>query len=152
MKTLLVAVDFSDASNLLVKEAGELARQLLARIVLLHVIEPKAAYVPVGDSKGVAVAAAWPLRSPKRRSDPEARLNSLADPLKAAGLKVRSVVLVGLLMDEILAQAAKYHADYIILASRGHPGAHHLVAENRFIRMLTRLTCPIIIVPVGSNG
>jgi len=36
MKNLLVAVDFSDASNLVVQKAGDLAQQLSARIVLLH--------------------------------------------------------------------------------------------------------------------
>ena len=48
MKTFLVAVDFSDAANLVVEKAGGLAQQLSARIVLLHVFEPKPAYVPMG--------------------------------------------------------------------------------------------------------
>ena len=43
-KNLLVAVDFSEASKLVVQKAGELAQQLSARIVLLHVVEPTAAY------------------------------------------------------------------------------------------------------------
>lgn len=42
MKTLLVPLDFSDATGQLVTEAAQIARQLSARIVLLHVVEPVA--------------------------------------------------------------------------------------------------------------
>ena len=41
MKTLLVAVDLSDVADLVVEKAGKLAQQLLAKVVLLHVFEPK---------------------------------------------------------------------------------------------------------------
>ena len=151
-KNLLVAVDFSDASNHVVKKAGELAQQLAARIVLLHVVEPTAAYVPGGGTRKVAVAAAWPLKTAKRLADLEARLKSLASPLKAAGVKVESVARVGLLADEILDLSAKYHADYIIMGSHGHPAARHLTSGNLFSGMLTRLSCPLIVIPVKPNA
>jgi nucleotide-binding universal stress UspA family protein len=145
-KNLLVAVDFSNASAHVVKRAGELAHELSAKIVLLHVVEPKVAHLPAG-----AVAAGWPLRTPKSQAKLEARLHSLADPLKAAGIKVQTVVLAGLLMDEILEQSVKYHADYVILGSRGKSAAQHLVlGGSAFIGMLGRLKCPLIIVPVKA--
>lgn len=149
-KNLLVAVDFSKASKLVVQKAGELAQQLSAKIVLLHVVEPTAAYVPGGGTKGVA--AAWPLKTRKRLSNLEARLKSLASPLKAAGIEVEIVSLVGLLADEILDLAVKCHADYIILGSHGHTAARHLTTGNHFSGMLTRLTCPLIVVPVKTDA
>jgi nucleotide-binding universal stress UspA family protein len=42
-KNLLVPVDLGDASSLIVQKAGELAQELPARIVLLHIVEPAAA-------------------------------------------------------------------------------------------------------------
>ena len=107
-KNLLVAVDFSEASNLVVDKARELAQELSARVVLLHVMEPKAVPVPKRDSKG-AIGAAWPLQTPKRLSGIKARLNSLAKPLKVLGIEVESIAVAGLLLDEILDQAGKYH-------------------------------------------
>jgi nucleotide-binding universal stress UspA family protein len=58
MKNLLVPVDFSDASNLLVEKAGELAQELTARVVLLHVDEPKATHVGSEDAGWRRVAVA----------------------------------------------------------------------------------------------
>ena len=149
-KNLLVAVDFSKASKLVVQKAGELAQQLSARIVLLHVVEPTAADVPGEGAKGVA--AAWPLKTRKRLSNLEARLKSLASPLKAAGVEVEFVSPVGLLADEILDLAVKCHADYIILGSHGNPEARHLTTGNHFSGMLTRLPCPLIVVPVKADA
>ena len=47
-KNLLVAVDFGDASNLVVQKADALAQQFSARIVLLHVVDPTVAYASGG--------------------------------------------------------------------------------------------------------
>lgn len=152
MKTLLVAVDFSDASALVIGRAAELAQELSGRIVLLHVVEPRAAYVPAGKTKR-AVAAAWPLRTPRSQANLEARLNSLAEPLRSSGLNVESVVVAGLLMDEILEQSLKYRADYIVLGSHGKAAAQHLVAGGTaFTGMLGRLKCPLLIVPVKTGS
>jgi nucleotide-binding universal stress UspA family protein len=149
-KSLLVAVDFSEASKLVVQKAGELAQQLSAKIVLLHVVEPTAASAPGGSTSGVA--AAWPLKTRKRLSNLKARLRSLASPLKAAGIEVEFVALVGLLADEILDLAVKCHADYIILGSHGNPAARHLTTGDHFSGMLTRLTCPLVVVPVKTDA
>jgi nucleotide-binding universal stress UspA family protein len=142
MKNLLVPVDFSDASNALIEKAGELAQELTARIVLLHVDEPKA--TQIGPD---AFVAAWPLETPKRISRLEARLASLADVLEGLGIEVKYVALVGLVVDDILEQAEKYHADYIILGSHRHLAARHLFNGNVFAGVLRRSPCPTIVVP-----
>ena len=147
MRNLLVPIDFSDASYLVVEKAGELARELPARILLLHVDEPRA-YAALGDA--ATLVAGWPLQTPKRISKLKARLTSLANPLKASGVEVDSVAIVGLVVDDILEQAHKYRADYIILGSHGHFAARHLFNGNVFAGILKRPTCPVIIVPVKS--
>ena len=50
VKNLLVLVDFSDASIFIVKKAAELAQELSARIVLLHIVEPRVVPPPVRDT------------------------------------------------------------------------------------------------------
>ena len=147
MKTLLVAVDSSDAANVVVEKAGNLAQQLPARIVLLHVFEPKPAYVPVGETAGIVIGAAWHLTPPQGLADQEARLHSFAELLKASGVPVACVAIVGLLVDEIVEQSVKCHADYIILGSRGHVTAQHFLSGNVFTEIVSRLTCPMIVFP-----
>jgi nucleotide-binding universal stress UspA family protein len=151
-KTLLVAVDLGKASSRVASRAGELARALSATIVLLHVAEPKAAPLPAGRTKPAAIAAAWPLLTPKSHAGLEARLHALAKPLKAAGIEVKTVVVAGLLADEILEQSAQTHADFIILGSHGKATQHLVSRQDALAGMLRRLKCPLIIVPVTGTA
>ena len=151
MKHLLVPVDLSNASHFVVEKAGELAQELPARIVLLHVDEPKPVCIALADAVSLT-AAAWPLETPKRISARKARLSSLAGPLRASGVEVESVALVGLVVDDILEQADKYHADYIIVGSHGHLAASHLFSGIVFTDILKRITCPMIVVPLKPDA
>ena len=152
MKSLLVPVDFSDASNLVIEKVGQLAQELSARVVLLHVDEPKVAYAAFGNAGSVLVFA-WPMETSRRICKLETRLASNANPLKARGVKVEFVALVGLVVHEILEQAGKYHADYIVMGSHGHFAAHHLFSGNVFAKILKHpLSCPIIVVPVTRES
>ena len=65
MNTILAAVDFSDATHLVVETAAELAQALSARIVLLHIVEPVTTQLPLQAGEDVVSAVAWPLRGSK---------------------------------------------------------------------------------------
>ena len=77
-RTLLVAVDLGKASTSVASRAAELAQALSADILLLHVVEPKAAVLPAGKAERAPTAAAWPLRTPKSQAQLEKRLNAVA--------------------------------------------------------------------------
>jgi nucleotide-binding universal stress UspA family protein len=151
MKTLLVPVDLSDASQPVLEKAAELAQQLSARIILLHIVEPVATYVPVGATMDVIAAAPPPAETTESLSAPDSRLKALAEPLNAAGISVEAVTLIGLAVDDILDQAAKCHADYIMLGSHGHGALYHLFSGSVVTGILKRATCPIIVVPSKSE-
>lgn len=151
MKTLLVPLDFSDATNHLLNEAAQVARQLSGKMILLHVVEPVATYVPVGATMDV-IAAVPPLPGPgEEMADQEKRLKSLAQPLRAEGLEVEEVVLVGLAVDDILEQAAGRKVDYIVLGSHGHGALYHLFSGSVVTGVLKRATCPVIVVPAQKT-
>ena len=149
-KTLLVAVDLGNASTSVASRAAELAQSLSAKIVLLHVAEPKAATLPAGKAKRASTAAAWPLRTPKSQAQLERRLNAIAEPLKTAGIEVQTSVVAGLLADEIIDQSAACRADYIVLGSRGKATEHLVSRQDALTGMLRRLKCPLVIVPVRT--
>lgn len=146
MKTLLVPVDFSNATSLVIAKAAELARQLSARVVLLHVTEPVATYVPVGASMDILSAAPPPIQT-DNPPEIEARLETLSSPLREAGLTVDCVAVVGLAVDDILEQAGKLSADYIILGSHGHGALYHLFSGSVVTGVLKRAACPVIVIP-----
>jgi nucleotide-binding universal stress UspA family protein len=90
--------------------------------------------LPAGKTKGVSIAAAC--------------LNSVAEPLRAAGIEVKIVVVAGFLAEEILDQSAQCHSDFIMLGSRGKSTQHLVSRQDALTGMLRHLKCPLIIVPV----
>lgn len=147
MKTLLVPLDFSDASNKVLEVTRELAGALGARVVLLHIVEPVATYVPVGASMDVVAASPPPLE-PEDLKAPQQRLDQLAAPLRSAGVDAESLALVGLAVDDILAQAESRQADLILLGSHGHGALYHLFSGSVVTGVLKRSACPVVVVPV----
>jgi len=151
MKTLLVPVDFSDSTEDVLAQAAELARQVSGRLVLLHITEPVAEYVPVGASMDVLSAAPPPLEI-ENISDQEDRLAALARPYKEGGLTVDAVSVVGLAVDDILEQAERQKADYIILGSHGHGALYHLFSGSVVTGVLKRATCPVLVIPAKKSA
>lgn len=147
MKTLLVPLDFSDMTDRVLAEAADLARALEARLLLVHIVEPVATYVPVGASMDVIAAAPPQPAEVQDLSADEARLRSLAQPLAAAGLPVECLAIVGLAVDDILDQAAKCSASYIVLGSHGHGALYHLFSGSVVNGVLKRATCPVVVIP-----
>ena len=98
------------------------------------------------------IAAAPPTtETAESLSAPDSRLKNLAGPLVAAGISVEPVTLIGLAVDDILEQAAKYNADYIMLGSHGHGALYHLFSGSVVTGILKRAICPVIVVPSKSE-
>ena len=152
MKTLLVPVDLSDVSKTVLEKTAELAQQLSARVVVLHVAEPVATCPPVEATEDLVIPSSPPVDTMENFSATDSRLKSLIhDPLEAVGVKVETVTDVGLVVDDIFEQAAKYHADYIILGSHGHGVLYHLFSKSVVTKTLKHAKCPIIVVPLGCE-
>lgn len=147
MKTLLAAVDFSDASRKIAAFTEDLARQLSARVVLLHVVEPVASYVPVGAAMDVIETAPPPVMEEDLKAQ-QAHLERLAASLQ----NVQVVATIGLAADEIVSQADQHGADFIVLGSHGHGAIYHLFAGSVVTGVLKRSHTPVIIVPIGERA
>ncbi|HEY5741693.1 MAG TPA: universal stress protein [Terrimicrobiaceae bacterium] len=147
MKTLLVPVDLSDVSKPVLEKTAELAQQLSARVVVLHVAEPVARCAPVEATEDLVIPSPPPVDTMGNISATNSRLKSLSEPLEAVGVKVETVTDVGFVVDDIFEEAAKYHADYIILGSHGHGVLYHLFSKSVVTHTLERANCPIIVVP-----
>lgn len=142
MKVLLAAVDFSDASPRIVERAAEFARVFGARLVLLHVVEPVASYVPVGAAMDVIETAPPPVMEEDLAAQQE-HLNRLA-----AGIEnVDTVAIIGLAADEIVTQAERHGAGMILLGSHGHGALYHLFAGSVVTGVLKRSKIPVLVVP-----
>jgi nucleotide-binding universal stress UspA family protein len=147
MKTLLAAVDFSDASRKVVAFVEDLAREFSARVILLHVVEPVASYVPVGAAMDVIETAPPPVMEEDLKAQ-QGHLERLAAGLKNA----QTIATIGLAADEIVSQAAQQGADFIVLGSHGHGALYHLFAGSVVTGVLKRARIPVIVVPIGERA
>jgi len=142
MKTLLVPVDFSDASAAVLAAAGKLARAFSARVVLLHVAPPDPAFIgyepgpqTVRDSVARELAA-------EHRS-----LQALEKELADTGVSVTALVIQGYPAEKIVAEAAKLSADLIVMGSHGRGMLKHLLVGSVTEGVLRHAACPVMVVP-----
>ena len=149
MKTILTAIDFSPISQKVVNGAGQLAAAMGARLVILNVAEPIAAYVPVGAAMDV-ITAPMPME-PADLNAVKERLNQFAAPLLSKGLNVETVALVSLPVDGILDQATALQAAMIVLGSHGHGAVYQLFSGSVVTSVLHRSHIPVTVIPVHAD-
>jgi nucleotide-binding universal stress UspA family protein len=149
MKTILTAIDFSPISQKVVDGAGQLAAAMGARLVILNVAEPIAAYVPVGAAMDV-ITAPMPME-PADLNAVKERLNQFAAPLLSKGLNVETVALVSLPVDGILDQASALQATMIVLGSHGHGAVYQLFSGSVVTSVLHRSHIPVTVIPVHAD-
>jgi nucleotide-binding universal stress UspA family protein len=149
MKTLLAAIDLSPITPRVLEGAGDLASSLGAKLIILHVAEPAAAYVPVGAAMDV-ITAPVPVEPPDMNALKE-RLEQLASLLRAKGITVETSASVALPAEEILEQAEKSNASMIVLGSHGHGALYHLFSGSVVTSVLHKSKIPVTVIPVHGS-
>jgi len=144
MGTLLVCVDFSEATSRLIEQAARLAGAAGERIVLLHVAEPDPDFVGYGAGPDVV---RHQMADQYRR---EIRLlEELADGLreKADVGDVLPLVVQGSTAEKILSEADKLGASMILLGTHGHGKLYHLLMGCVSQQVLKEAKVPVLLVP-----
>jgi nucleotide-binding universal stress UspA family protein len=137
MSRVLVAVDLSYASRPTLQAARRLADRLGARLRVLHVVEPTRS--PVGAA---------------RSADPEAPARTAAKILRRLveaepGVGgAEPVVRQGPAAEEIVAEAASWGADVIVMGSHGKGWVDRLLVGSATERLLAALPTALLVVPV----
>lgn len=149
MKTILTAIDLSPITPKVVEGAAKLATSLKAKLILLAVLEPVAAYVPVGAAMDV-ITAPMPVEPPDLAGVKE-RLEAIAEPLRAAGLEVETRATISIPQEEILDQAKETGADLLVLGSHGHGALYHLFSGSVVTSVLKKATIPVTVIPVHGK-
>ena len=143
MKTILAPIDFSPASESVVKEAAALARALDAQVVLLTVVQPPVVYTEYASLMNVGEITT------RNEQQAASRLARLEEQLNNDFIKTKTVQLTGSPITQIVAQAEKVDADYIVLGSHGHTAIYDLLVGSTAHGVLLRAKCPVVIVPAN---
>lgn len=142
MRIVLTPIDFSPATALVLDEAARLADAFAGYVILLHVVRPSEAVTEYGMDPA---SLAYLTMAFERAAD--RRLAEAKRELQRRGVAVQSLRLTGLPALDIIEQAEKLGADYIVLGSHGHTALYDLIVGGTAHAVLKRARCPVIVVP-----
>jgi nucleotide-binding universal stress UspA family protein len=135
VKTILFTTDFSECSEHAFPVADKLAGALGARLIVLHVIDPRI--------QAAELSAIIPITQPA--------LDQLVKRLdeftcQSPGIKVDRLVTQGDIVDEILRVARDEHSDLIVMATHGRKGLGRALLGSVTEDVLRRASCPVLTV------
>ncbi len=142
MKTILVPVDFSPATRAVLSAARKLADVTGDRVVLLHVVEPPV----ISTDYGLTLDMMHETLVAFRKTG-EQQLAHLEQELATHEVEVSSRQVDGYPSAQILDQARRLRADYIVMGSHGHTAIYDLLVGSTAHTVLQNAPCPVLIVP-----
>ena len=142
MKTILVPLDFSHASETVLAVVREMAASLGAKVWLIHIEPPEPAFV--GYEPGpqhVRDAVAQEAQQNHRR------LHDAQEGLQADSVDAEVLLIQGPTVEKILSEADRLGADLIIMGSHGHGALFDLVVGSVSDGVIRKSPCPVVVVP-----
>jgi nucleotide-binding universal stress UspA family protein len=147
IKTMLHPTDFSPHCDAAFQFASLLARDYSARLIVLHVLQPR----PVGPGGAQAVPY---LPAEFGHKEAEEQLRTLQPTL--AGVHIEHWLQEGDPVEVILHIAQKTPCDVIVLGTQGRTGLGRLLLGSVAEAVLRRAHCPVLTVkapvPEASKG
>ncbi len=136
---LLVATDFSVTAQGAVRWAARLAQQVGASLVVLHAVEtPTPGRRKWSSRMSVDLDA---LRTARTR-----RLERVVSELVEKGVAAEAACVDGIPIEVIVAQAAQWGADAIIIGTHGRRGLRRAVLGSLAEQVVRRAGCPVVTV------
>jgi nucleotide-binding universal stress UspA family protein len=161
MKTLLVAIDYSDATEPVVDLVRDLAKALGAEVHLIHVKEVSGTpatgamtYGALGMTEmmsGGPVPMLEPVAPIEAEPVQQKKLNEWQKKLIDAGLKVTLHEPTGVTFEEILREADAVQADFIVMGTHGHGAMYNLLVGSVTKGVLKHSTRPVLLVPSSQS-
>jgi len=144
---LLVALDLSEPTELIVKEAELLAKNMSARIWILHNAEPEP---DVLEFKTDPQTARESLAEKFHRE--HRQIQDIAKRLRNEGLKATALLVHGPTVETILKEASDLDVDMIIVGSHGRSAVYQLLVGSVSEGILRGSRCPVLIVSTRKSA
>jgi nucleotide-binding universal stress UspA family protein len=141
---ILVPIDGSATAQRGLAEAIALARVTGGRLHLLHVVDERSFALGADGFSGMSVD----LLALRREGGASILANAVAE-VETAGLQVDGVLkdsLAGRVRDLVLAEAAEWPADLIVIGTHGRRGARRLFMGSDAEQVLRQASVPVLLV------
>ena len=148
---LLVAIDFSELADRVIGEAEKLAKNIPAKLLLLHVIPSPSPIIELLPDAETVLPGEKPQRNenffPFSDAPESAKLLTIAAKLQEKGIDTSVIIAKNEEVTAIIEESEKNGADMIILGSHGHGALFHLLIGSVSEGVIRQASCPVIIVP-----
>ena len=140
---ILIAVDLSESSELVIKKGIELAIKMEASIILSSVVPM---YVDYLQSQMSMVPTPWDEIYTAQKEAAIKELKLVQD--KFPNIPIEIYVEVGNAKDVIIEKAKKEKVDYIVVGTHGRTGFSHVVMGSTAEYIVRHSTMPVMVVPM----
>ena len=144
---LLVALDLSESTEKIMKEAEDLAKKMSAQVWILHNAEPEPGVL---EFKADPQAARDSLAEKFHRE--HRQIQEIAKRLRKEGLKATALLVHGPTVEFILKEASDLDVDIIVVGSHGHGAVYQLLVGSVSEGILRESPCPVLIVPTRLSA
>jgi nucleotide-binding universal stress UspA family protein len=145
MKTIVVAVDFSNVTSSVLEMASGLAKAFGAKLRLLHVVEPEPSYTAYGFTPDEFPALHAYQEEAKRRA--ATKLEELLATVKPGLPDAQCQIAEGSPLHSLLDYIKEVGADFVVLGSHGHGAIASLLLGSVAEGMVRKATVPTLVVP-----
>jgi nucleotide-binding universal stress UspA family protein len=146
MKPIVAFIDFSEATSLVMAQAGAFARALHSPLILVHGIPRQPEMVDLGLVSPVVMRSA----SDQEWSAQRAELEALSDVLSAKGITVTTELIPDLSVNRMIAVLWGVGAGLAILGAHPHSVWYELFVGSTTHGVLENAPCPVLVVPAKA--
>lgn len=143
---LLVAVDFSDPTDLILRVARRLASSLEASVWVVHAAEPEPDFV--GYDAGPEVVRGQVARELREE---HRQLQKYTGQLRDAGVDAKAILVRGPTVQSLLAMAEKQGADLIVVGSHGRGMMAEMMLGSVSQGLIRDGRWPVTVVPIRKQ-
>lgn len=142
MKNIILPIDFSDTTDILVEGAVDFAKEIAGKIFLIHV-----APADIGFAIGDMGFQYFPEIEKSEISEELAELNEIEKRIKAKGVACEHLLKQGIAAEIILDYAKDKKANYIVMGSHGRSGIYDVFVGSLTKDITKKSTIPVLVVP-----
>ena len=144
---LLVALDLSEPTQIIVKKAEEIAKKMSAQVWILHNAEPEPGVLEFkADPQAARDSLAEKFHLEHRQ------IQEIAKRLRKEGLEATALLVHGPTVEIILKEASDLDVDMIIVGSHGRGAVYQLLVGSVSEGILRKSRCPVLIVPTRLSA
>ncbi len=152
MKKILIPIDFSDVTELVVENAKLIAKSFDAELRIIYIVAPiqdmgmqaaravDSIFIEPLNYEGIRKGLASELKNEHKK------MLEIKQKLSNENLKVKTSIMEGKASDVILSQMTEYNPDMIIMGSHGEGYMKTLLGSITMF-VLKHAKCPVTIVP-----